>query len=170
MSGAAGGGSASLSLGGRAASLWTLLGVGLLFASAVFRLGLRGLTTIAGGLGPAEWILLALLTVTMVYSEGVMALQRRWVPRLIERARQLRAEPSLVLRLLAPLYGLSLVGAPGGRMLRAWGGTFAIVCAVLLVRALPEPWRGIVDFAVASALAWGLVSIVRCAPGAFREP
>src|SRR5690606_38886041 len=57
MSGAAGGASASLSLGGRAASLWTLLGVGLLFASAVFRLGLRGITTIAGGLGPVEWVL-----------------------------------------------------------------------------------------------------------------
>ena len=42
-----------------------------------------------------------------------------------------------------------------------------IVLAVFVVRALPEPWRGIVDAAVAAALLVGLWAIVR---GALVRP
>lgn len=146
---------------------WTLVGVAGLFTSAVVRLGGRGVDTILGGLQPLEWVTLTALTFVMVYGEGVLTFQRRWVPKLIDRARSIRREGP-VLKLLAPLYGLSLVGAPGKRVLRAWLGTTAIVVAVLLVRALPDPWRGLVDFAVAAALGWGLLCIARRAPEAFR--
>lgn len=152
---------------GNIAVLWALAGVAGLFASAVVRLGGRGIETIVDGLAPVQWAALALLTLIMVYGEGVVALQRRWVPRLIERARALRDE-RFGLQLLAPLYGLSLVGAPVPRLIRAWLGTAAIVTAILVVRSLPDPWRGIVDFAVAAALCWGLVSIAYRAPHAFR--
>ena len=74
----------------------------------------------------------------------------------------------LVVHLLAPLYGLSLIGASRKETARAWAGTLAIVLAVLVVRSFPEPWRGITDFAVAAALAWGLAAIVRGVPSALR--
>jgi hypothetical protein len=144
-----------------------LAGVAGLFTSAVLRLGGRGVATITDGLAPAHWAVLVALTAVMVYGEGIKALQRRWVPRLIERARALRTE-RFWLQLLAPLYGLSLIGAPPARLARAWLGTSAIVTAVIVVRGLPEPWRGIIDFAVASALAWGLISLLVRAPGALR--
>ncbi len=153
---------------GNMAVLWALAGVAGLFASAVIRLGGRGIETIVGGLAPVQWVALAVLTLVMVYGEGVVALQRRWVPRLIERARALRGE-RFGLQLLAPLYGLSLVGAPLPRLARAWLGTAAIVTAILIVRSLPDPWRGIVDFSVAAALGWGLISIALRAPRAFRS-
>jgi len=156
-----------VSVRGRGAAAWALFGVSALFASAVFRLGGRGLHAIGDGLGPLHWVVLVLLTGVFVYGEGVMALQRRWVPKLIDRARAIRSE-GVVLQLLGPLYGLSLVGAPRKRALRAWLGTMAIVSAILIVRTFPDPWRGIVDFAVASALAWGLVSILRSASKAFE--
>jgi hypothetical protein len=54
-------------------------------------------------------------------------------------------------------------------MIKAWGGTAAIVAAVILVRNFPEPWRGITDLAVAAALTWGLGAIVAKAPEAFRR-
>ena len=149
------------------AAAWTLVGVSGLFASAVLRLGGRGVETILAGLGPLEWTILTALTLLMVYMEGVLTFQRRWVPKLIDRARAVRGEPFL-LQLLAPLYGLSLIGGPAKRVLRGWLGTAAIVGAVLAVRALPDPWRGVVDFAVASALGWGLVCIARRAPEAIR--
>jgi len=152
---------------GRWAAIWALSGVSGLFLMAVLRLGRRGLHTIEAGLAPSEWTALLLLTAVFVYGEGVRALQRRWVPRLVRRARSLREE-SAWLKALGPLYGLSLVGAPPARLLRSWGGTLAIVLAVLLVRTFPEPWRGIVDFAVAAALSWGLVSIGRGAGEALR--
>jgi hypothetical protein len=153
---------------GALAPAWLLLGVGALFTSAVVRLGARGLATLQGGLSAGHWVVLISLTAVMVYGEGVVALQRRWVPRLLRRARALRGE-SLGLKLLGPLYGLSLVGAPGKQLLRGWLGTLAIVTAILIVRSLPEPWRGIVDFSVASALAWGLLSIAWGSPTAFRS-
>jgi hypothetical protein len=157
-----------VSLAGSLAAAWTLLGVGGLFGSATYRLGSRGLATIQDGLRGGEWAALILLTVVFVYGEGFRALERRWVPGLVSRADYLRREGGTVLRLLAPLHGLALIGTVGRTRVRAWMGTTAIVLAVLLVRSLPEPWRGIVDFAVASALAWGLVAVLRRAPSTLR--
>jgi len=157
------------SLKGTAAVVWALLGVALLFSSAVYRLGYRGVETLRGGLGPLEWVALVSLTLVFLYGEGVRALQRRWVPRMIQRVRLLHGEVGVHYRVLAPFYAMSLVGGPGARLLRAWGSTGAIIVAVLVVRGFPEPWRGITDLAVASALAWGLAAMVRGVPEALRR-
>ncbi|MFW6084942.1 MAG: hypothetical protein ACODAA_07000, partial [Gemmatimonadota bacterium] len=140
---------------GRVASLWAVSGVAALFAWAVIRLGWYGVVTIREGLDPVHWLALGGLTVAFVYGEGYRALERRWVPHLYRRARALRTESSAAVRLLAPLHGLSLIAASRRHLLRAWLGTLAIVGAVFVVRALPTPWRGIIDFAVAAALLWG---------------
>lgn len=145
---------------GTLASAWALVGVALLFLYAVVRLGGRGLATLEAGLLPLEWTALLFLTVVFVLGEGRGALQRRWVPRLVRRAADLRREGRLHHRLLAPLYGMSLIGGPAGTRRRAWVGTAAITTAVIVVRSFPEPWRGITDLAVASALLWGLGAIV----------
>lgn len=150
--------------GGMVAPAWAIVGVSTLFAWAVYRLGGRGIAVIREGLGGAEWLALIALTFALVYVEGIRALDRRWVPALMDRVRDLRRERSLTVRLLAPLYGLSLIGLPRARLVRGWLGTSAIVLAIVLVRLLPEPWRGIVDFAVAAALAWGLAAILRRTP------
>lgn len=152
---------------GRLVASWALLGVAAVFAWAVYRLGGRGLEAIRGGLDPLEWTALVLLTVGFVYGEGVHALDRRWIPGLMKRAQRLPRE-SRLLQLLGPLYGLSLVGTERGDLVRGWLGTFGIVVAVLVIRSFPPPWRGIVDFAVAGALAWGLIAILRRMPAAVR--
>lgn len=149
------------------APAWAVIGVSILFATASYRLGERGVSVIRGGLGGWEWMALAGLTLVFVYGEGFLALDRKWVPGLMRRARELKDERSFLLRLFAPLYGLSLIGAPPARLLLSWLGTLAIVGAVLIIRLLPDPWRGIVDFAVAAALAWGLVAILRRLPAAW---
>ena len=142
------------STGAAIASGWALLGVALLFSSAIYRLGGRGLDVIrGGGLTPFQWVLF---------------LGRRWVPRVVARACALPGERNPVLKVLAPLYAMSLVGAPRRDTLRAWTVTASIVTAVVVVRTFPEPWRGIVDFAVASALAWSLVLIVAKLPTVIR--
>jgi hypothetical protein len=141
-----------------------VLGIAILFSRAIWALGMRGANTVAAGLAPIEWLVLAGTVGIFVYGEGFLALQRKWVPRVCGRIVCLGRVPVTTLhRLLAPLYAMSLVGATRRAMLRAWLGVAAIVVAVLLVSRLPEPWRGIVDVAVASALAWGLVAILRSA-------
>jgi hypothetical protein len=142
------------------ASYAAVVGVALLFAFAVFRLGRQGLEAIRSGLTPLEWGLLLILTGLFVWGEGVRALSRKWVPRVVDRAAALPRR-SLLLRLLGPLHAMGLVGGTRRGMIRAWLGTAAVVVAVVAVRALPSPWRGIVDFAVAAALAWGIVALAR---------
>lgn len=153
---------------GAAASAWALLGIIVLLLLAVLRLGRNGLATLQEGLEAGEWVALVGLTILLVYAEGCRALQQRWVPRVIRRAADLRRQSGLAYRVLAPLYGMSLIGAPPGSIVRAWSISGAIVVAVLVVRAFPEPWRGITDLAVAAALVWGLAAIAVRAPDAFR--
>ena len=152
---------------GAVVSGWTVLGVAAILAWAVYRLGGRGLDVIQQGLDGFEWLVLVVLTTGFVYGEGVRSLDRKWVPSVVERARRLR-EKSVLLWILAPLYGLSLVGTERKELVRGWLGTSAIVAMVLLVRAFPAPWRGIIDFAVAAALSWGVVAILRRVPAAVR--
>lgn len=152
---------------GAMVSGWALLGVAAVLAWAVYRLGGRGLDVIQGGLDGFQWFALVLLTVGFVYTEGVLTLDRKWVPTVVERARRLR-EQNVVFWILAPLYGLALVGTERKELLRGWLGTAAIVIMVLIVRAFPAPWRGIVDFAVAAALLWGVLAILRSVPAAVR--
>jgi len=152
----------------RPASIWALVGVCGLFASAICRLGWRGVLTIRLGLHPFEWVALALLTTAFVYGEGIRAIGRRWVPHFIGRARDVGQVPNAAVRLLAPLYGLSLIDASRGELAKAWAGLAAIAAAVVLVQMLPHPWRGIIDFAVAAALLWGLLAILRRLPEVFE--
>lgn len=146
-----------------------MTGVAALFVEGVVQLGRRGIETIRGGLDPLEWIALALLVVAFVYGEGVRALARRWVPATIARAFELGPASPWSHKLLAPLHAMTLIGAPARALVRAWIGVALIVLAVFVVRALPEPWRGIVDFAVAGALAVGLAAIVVLAAKAARR-
>lgn len=140
-------------------SWWGLFGVVLLFVQAVVRLGSRGVSAVQGGLSTMEWVALIILTVVFVYGEGIRALQRRWVPHLVERLRRLPAEP-LTYRIAAPLYAMSLLGAPRRTVVLAWAGVLGIILAVLVVSRFPDPWRGITDFAVAAALAWATVALL----------
>ncbi|HUF51771.1 MAG TPA: hypothetical protein VMN60_13175 [Longimicrobiales bacterium] len=144
-----------------ARALWAFAGVVLIFGNAVLRLGARGVAVMLAGLAPAEWAALLLLTALFVYGEGVRALERRYVPHLLGRIALLRDERRPIYQVLAPLYALSLVGATRRSLAYAWAGISGIILAVMVVSRFPEPWRGITDFAVAAALAWGLVAIVR---------
>jgi hypothetical protein len=145
---------------------WAVGGVVFLFAEAAWRLGLRGVAAIRGGLTPFEWVALLLMTAAFVYGEGVRALQRRWVPYVITRIERLHTEPSVLYRLAAPFYAMSLIGPTRRSAVRAWAGVAAIIVAVLVVSRFPDPWRGIVDLAVAAALTWGALVLIA---GAVRK-
>lgn len=143
-----------------AVQIWAVAGVVFLFGEAALRLAARGVATVRGGLSPLEWVVLIALTAAFVYGEGIMALQRKWVPYVLARIERLPSEPFVGYRIGAPLYAMSLIGPPRRSVLRAWAGVTTIITAVLIVSRFPEPWRGIVDIAVASALTWGALALV----------
>lgn len=142
-----------------AAPLWAMVGVSLLFAEPTLRLGVRAARTVAAGLRPGEWAGLVVIASVLLYTEGRRALQKRLAPKVVQRALALGRQPSLGAVALAPLYVLSLVGAGWRELSRAWLGVALIAAAVVIVRMLPAPWRGIVDGGVSLALLWGLVSL-----------
>ena len=137
-----------------------MAGVAAIFVEAIVQLGRRGVATMRAGLDPWEWVALVALSIAFLYGEGEQALARRWVPAVIARARAIDPATRFLHRALAPLYAMSLIGAPARVLVRAWTGVALIVMAVLIVRAMAEPWRGIVDFAVALALLRGLTAIL----------
>jgi hypothetical protein len=144
-----------------AVAAWTAFTVALLFIEAIVRLGARAVETLAHDLDGTQRLAAAAIVAVFCYVEGYRALQRRFVPVVVARALEaagLRTGWTAVV--WAPLYALSLTGAPGRVLGRAWAGVGAIVLAVLLVRALPSPWRGIVDAGVTAALLWGLVALL----------
>jgi hypothetical protein len=148
------------SRGGVLTQAWAVTGVAAIFAHAIRSLALRGIDALRSGLDPHEWLALALLTAAFVYGEGVRALQRRWVPYVVARIVRLRDETARVYLVLAPLYAIGVIGPPRASVIRAWAGVAGIAAAVVIVSRFPDPWRGIVDLAVACALLWGLTVLV----------
>lgn len=143
-------------------STFGLFVVAFTLAEASVRLGARALTTVHAGLSLQEYALLLLSIAAFGYGEGYRALHRRFVPHVIERAIALAKSDLGGLRGLAlsPLYVLCMVHAERRVLAKAWLSVALIVCAVLVVKALPEPYRGIIDAGVAVALGIGLGSLI----------
>jgi hypothetical protein len=84
------------------------------------------------------------------------------------RLMHLSTQGTSLARTLAPLHALSLFDTPPRRLFSAWVLLVGIVTIVLIVRKLPQPWRGSVDLGVVLALSWGSVAIVRECVRAWR--
>lgn len=139
---------------------WGALGVSAVFVESVFRLGSRAIAT-AVGLTVPQFVVFAGVAALFCYVEGYRALQKRFVPHVVERLLEVsRRGGRLRWRVLAPLFALSLVGGDTREFLRGWATVLAIVAAIGFVRHLPSPWRGVVDGGVALALAWGTLALV----------
>jgi hypothetical protein len=145
----------------RGITAWALVGVFALMTDAVVRLGARGLQTVSGDLDPIEWVGLIAATAAFSYLEGYRVFQRRAAPEIIARAFAVSQTHRPAFAYLAPLYALSLVDEDRRRVLRGWALVAIIIFSILLVRSLPDPWRGIVDASVATALTWGNLALLR---------
>jgi hypothetical protein len=140
---------------------WGAGGVVLSLLDAIVRLSRHAIEGIAHGMLSGSQLLFTLVwTVVIVYSEGYRAFGSVLAPRMAARLLHLSEHGTWLYRVLAPLYALSLLDAPARRRWSAWMMLLGIVTIVLIVRKLPQPWRGSVDAGVVIALAWGTVAIV----------
>lgn len=142
----------------RLAAGWAVLGVTAMFVEAIWRLSMRALHTLDAGLSVAEWTAFGTMLAIFGYYEGFRALHLRFVPALVHRAFSIG--PGRSAAVLAPFTALALVNVPKASLRHGWLAVALIVAAVLIVRQFPEPWRGIIDGAVAFALSIGLVSML----------
>jgi hypothetical protein len=153
---------------GMLGSLWGLAGVTLLLGSAVYRLTPLAVEALTYDMLWYHWAFLAIVLVFMAYAEGYRAFQQGFSPRVAARARYLRTHRNMLHSLLAPLFCMGYFHAPKRRRVTSISVTAGIIALVILVRLLPQPWRGIVDAGVVVGLAWGLISLLLFAVQAFR--
>ncbi len=132
----------------------------MLLLFAVVRLGPMALELFALELQPLHWFALAVSVLYMAYAEGYKGFHLAFAPRVVARASYLQANPRPLHIMLAPVFCMGYIYATRKRKLLSFGLTGMIICFVLLVRLLPQPWRGIVDAGVVTGLVVGIASIL----------
>jgi len=142
-------------------SLWGIVGVVLIIGSALWRLTPLAIEPIAdGSLTGGQWALMIGWSVFNAYAEGYRGFQLRFSPRTAARALYLGHNPSPLRVALAPLWCMGFFGATKRVLIAAWAVLLIVLGLVALVRALDQPWRGIVDAGVVVGLGWGLLSLI----------
>lgn len=141
------------------AALWGLGGISLIIGSALWRLSAYAVEALSAPLQWYHWAALVPWVLFMAHSEGYRGFQKAFSPRVAARARWLRKHPGPCRSILAPLFCMGFFGATRKRQTVAYALTSGIIGLVLLVRLLPQPWRGIVDLGVVVGLGWGLIAL-----------
>lgn len=145
---------------GTAAAVWGLLGAAALLLNAVVRLAPVALEAFAAyRLDAWQWLLALGGVAFMGYFEGYRGFQQGFSPRVVVRALHLARNPRPLHVILAPLFCMGLIHASRRRLVASWVLLVSIVAIVLVVRRLPQPYRGIIDVGVVFGLGWGLVAL-----------
>lgn len=142
------------------AAVWGVTGVILLLLSAILRLAPLAADALNAELQWYHWVTLVLVLTFMIYMEGYRAFQKGFSPRVAARARYLRTHYTFKHALLAPFFCMAYFHASKRRQLISLFVTGGIIVLVLLMRFLPQPWRGIVDAGVVAGLGWGLAALL----------
>lgn len=141
--------------------LWGILGVVAFLSQAIYRIAPlaweplrdRNLTEFQAALYVAFLLFSG-------YAEGYRGFQKRFSPKVVGRALHLADNPRFLHVLFAPAYCMAYFHATKRGLLTAWGVSSIIVVIVMLVRSVPQPWRGIIDGGVVLGLTWGVVSLL----------
>jgi hypothetical protein len=141
-------------------ALWGLAGVLLLLGSAVWRLSPIALDAFSLSFSWHHWASLTIIVLGMAYAEGYRGFQKAFSPRVGARARYLRDHPRAAHVLLAPFFCMGYFHATKRRKITSITLTLGIIVLVILVRMVPQPWRGIIDAGVVVGLAWGVLSVL----------
>lgn len=132
-----------------------------LLVQAIWRLTPLALEPLqTGELSAAQSALYVGWVLFSMYTEGYRGFQKRFSPRVVARALHLVRHPRPLHVLLAPLFCMSLFHATRRTLAGAWGVTCMVIVLVVLIRYLPQPWRGIIDGGVVIGLLWGAVALV----------
>ena len=141
-------------------AFWGTLGVVMLLFNAIKRLLPVALQPFAqNDLEPLHIAFYVLWSVFMAYVEGYKAFHLKFSPLVVRRAWTIGDKPTLAKCILAGPYSMGLFGATKKRLVVSWLMMLGVFLLVQLVRALPYPWRSIVDSGVVAGLSIGTLSI-----------
>ena len=143
----------------RVGAIWGVVGILALLGFAVWRLTPLALEAIMMGLTGWQWTVMIAWTLFMVISEGYDGFYKRLAPRVADRAQEIREKGKRLDIVLAPLYCFGYFRAPLHRMIVSYTAIILIICAVIVVQQVAQPWRGIIDMGVVVGLLCGMISI-----------
>ena len=145
---------------GVVAACWATVGLCGLLAFAIVRLSM----VIVEGAGVSwewrHWAVAAANAAFMAWSEGYRGFQLRFSPRSAARVKWLLHHASGPSTVFAPLFAMGYFNATPRRMASVYGLTVFVVGAIVVVHALPQPWRAALDVGVVIGLAWGVASFL----------
>ena len=159
-----------VTLVGVVAACWATVGLCGLLLFAIVRLSM----VVAEGAGFAwdwlHWTVAAANAAFMAWSEGYRGFQLRFSPRSAARVKLLLHHASGPSTLLAPVFAMGYFNATPRRMVGVYGLTVFVVGAIVVVHALPQPWRAALDIGVVIGLAWGVASFLWSLKRTFSTP
>lgn len=141
------------------AALWGVTGFSVLLVQAIYRLTPYALALQEQTLAFWHWPILVGWVAFMGVTEGYRGFQKAFSPRFAARAAWLRHSPGLLQAIFAPFFCMGFFGATRKRKIVAWALSSGIIVLIVIVRILPQPWRGIIDAGVVVGLSWGLLSV-----------
>ena len=145
---------------GAVGAIWGVAGFGLFLVWVLVRLTPLAVEATAYNWTWLQWSVLIVNTGLMAYLEGYRGFQKGFSPMVVARAIYLKDHPRLLHVLLAPIFCMGYFHATKRRKTRTTSLTVMIIIFIIIVRLLPQPWRGIIDVGVLVGLSWGLVSLV----------
>ncbi len=137
--------------------IWALGGFLTLLTVAIYRLSLVSIEAFRSPLSPLHYFTLVSNLLFMLYFEGYKGFHQNFSPRFAARLPLLQ-QAGVILR--APLFCMGYFASTAQEKRRAYFLTLGIVILVLIVRTIPQPWRGIIDSGVCAALLCGILSVV----------
>ena len=140
--------------------IWGVGGVLMLLLFAIYRLAPMALALEDISMEVTHWAFLAFSVLYMAYAEGIKGFHQGFAPRVVKRALHLKQNPKFSHVIFAPFFCMGYFHATKKRQISSFGLTGLIVCFVILVRFLSQPWRGILDAGVVTGLTIGCGSIL----------
>jgi hypothetical protein len=147
------------SAAGAIGAFWGIIGLSLIFGRGLICLYPFVEELEWNSFSPVHWATLVASLLFMGYAEGYKGFHLKFSPRAAARALYLKNNPTLLRAIFAPLFCMGFFHATRKRKIVAYSLTTMIVVLIIIVRQLPQPWRGIVDAGVLLGLGWGLVSV-----------
>ena len=153
---------------GAGGAIWAVIGVAGILVWAIVRLAAIALGALEQPLAWYHWAAIGAFVPFMAWSEGLRGFQRRFSPRVAQRAMLIRAAPTAARVIFAPLFAAGFFGGSRRERIGACLGTAAVITLVVLVHRLEQPWRGILDAGVVTGLTWGVVATLALSARAWR--
>lgn len=142
-------------------TLWGVLGPMALLSSGVWRVfpyAIEPLLTPAS-LSVLHIVLYVVSIIFNAWTEGYRAFQKMIVPRILARAQWLTDNPERVNPILAPLFVAGFFAMQKRAIIVRYTFLVVIICVIIGMKFMPQPWRGIINAGVVVGLGWGVVAM-----------